>query len=124
VQARRPWRSQASLRRGQDAERVRRARAADLDGRVEDIRLEWSHDEEELLLRGSNALNITMTPGLRTALVEDAYSNAGLLQRLAEQVCIAENIGERCGSTRALDAGPSLTLHAALERRPAQRNRL
>jgi len=81
----------------------------DLDGRVEDIRLEWSPEElEQVLLQGSEALNLTMTPGLRAALVEDAYGNVGLLQRLAEQVCIAENIGSRCDRSRALDVGLSL----------------
>jgi hypothetical protein len=87
----------------------------DLDGRVEDIRLEWSPGElEEVLLRGSKALNLTMTPALRGALVDDAYGNVGLLQRLAEQVCIAENITERCSRTRALDAGLSLESARAL----------
>jgi hypothetical protein len=60
----------------------------DLDGRVDDIRLEWSRGElEQVLLNGSKALNITMAHRLRAAPVDDAHGNVGLLQ-LAEHVVL------------------------------------
>lgn len=82
----------------------------DLDGRVEDIRLEWApHEMETVLKRGSEALNVSFSPPLREALVEDAYCNVGLLQRLAEHVCLQENVIERVnGSPPYITVGEPL----------------
>jgi hypothetical protein len=67
----------------------------DLDGRVEDIRLVWGDEElQQVLAQGCQAMNVDFTSELRAELVRDAYGNVGLLQRLAEQVCIAAGIFE------------------------------
>ena len=74
----------------------------DLDGRVEDIRLEWNDDElDEVLGRGGDALDVEFAGDVRKALIADAYGNVGLVQRLAEHVCLEEGI-YKTGST-----GPS-----------------
>lgn len=81
----------------------------DLVGRVEDIHLTWTSEElEQVLIKGSKALNITMNATLREMLVEDAYGNVGLIQRLAEQVCREEGIYARQDAPPFLTPGPSL----------------
>lgn len=67
-----------------------------LDGRVEDVRLVWEDaDLDAVLRKGCEALNIEMADELRAALVADAWGNVGLVQRLAEQVCISAGVTER-----------------------------
>lgn len=82
----------------------------ELDGRIEDLRLRWDPSELESVLRkGCAALAITMTDRLRDALVTDAYGNVGLLQRLAEQVCLAAGIRSTVEATGSeIDVGSSL----------------
>lgn len=81
----------------------------DLDGRVEDLRLEWSTDElDEVLQRGGHALNIEFADDLRRELIADGFGNVGLVQRLAEHVCLAEGILET-GKKRNIGVGASLT---------------
>jgi hypothetical protein len=80
-----------------------------LDGRVEDLQLVWDDaDLDAVLDKGSKALNITMTESLRVALVADAHGNVGLVQRLAEQVCIKAEIWERQDEPRTIDVGEEL----------------
>ena len=82
----------------------------DLDGRVEDVRLAWSDEElAEVLDKGCGALNIEFTSELRSELVRDAFGNVGLLQRLAEQVCLEGGIMERSGTKLTVDVGRELT---------------
>lgn len=65
----------------------------DLEGRVEDVHLMWSKNElEKVLNLGASQLGIAFSPGIREALVADAYGNVGLLQRLAESLCREEGI--------------------------------
>ena len=67
----------------------------DLSERVEDIHLTWESEElEAVLQQGATALNITISPPLRKALVADAYGNVGTLQSLAQVLCKAEGIYE------------------------------
>jgi hypothetical protein len=67
-----------------------------LDGRVEDLRLVWEDaDLDAVLGKGCEALNISMSDDLRAALVADAHGNVGLVQRLAEQVCLEAGVMER-----------------------------
>jgi hypothetical protein len=67
----------------------------DLDGRVEDIRLVWEDEDLKAVLeKGCEALNIEFTGELKEALIRDAYGNVGLIQRLAEHVCLAAGILE------------------------------
>jgi hypothetical protein len=81
----------------------------DLDGRVEDVRLRWSSDElEQVLRRGADALNVEFAEDLIAAMVNDAYGNVGLLQRLAEQLCIAEGVTETADELQVIGTGETL----------------
>jgi hypothetical protein len=81
----------------------------DLEGRVEDIRLRWDDAElDQVLVKGSDALNIKFASPLRRALIEDAYGNVGLVQRLAEQVCLQEGIRATQSESRTIEVGASL----------------
>jgi hypothetical protein len=81
----------------------------DLDGRVEDVRLEWSDDSlNAVLQKGGEALNIEFSDELRSAMIKDAFGNVGLIQRLAERVCQEEGIKETLDEPRAVDVGASL----------------
>jgi hypothetical protein len=81
----------------------------DLEGRVEDLHLHWSDEElGQVLDLGGKALNVEFSPALRSALIADAYGNVGLLQRLAERICIHKNIVSTVGSLRRLEVDDSL----------------
>lgn len=61
----------------------------DLTGRIEEINLIWNDSElNEVLSKGEGTLNIQFAPGLRSQLIESAFGNVGLLQRLAEKICL------------------------------------
>ncbi len=65
----------------------------DLTGRIEEINLTWTPEELlKVLSQGEGALNIEFAPGLRSQLIESAFGNVGLLQRLAEKICIEANV--------------------------------
>ncbi len=82
----------------------------DLDGRVEDVRLSWNDEElDRVVLQGCEALNVEFTGQLRAELVKDAYGNVGLVQRLAEQVCLAAEILVTRDSKVTLDVGGELS---------------
>jgi len=82
----------------------------DLDGRVEDIRLSWADGElREVLLKGCEALNVEMSEGLLDEIVGDAYGNVGLVQRVAEQVCMAKGVFETQGERTEIAVGDELT---------------
>ncbi|GAA1854982.1 hypothetical protein [Asanoa iriomotensis] len=82
----------------------------DLDGRVEDIHLTWHEDElTDVLVRGTDAMRISMSPHLRRKLVEDAYANVGLLQRLTEKLCFEEGMLQQQSRQAYLTVGESLT---------------
>lgn len=56
----------------------------DLTGRVEEEAISWqSEDLERILLKGGLALNLVFDNAIRTKLIDLAYENAGVLQRLA-----------------------------------------
>lgn len=65
----------------------------DLEGRIEDIHLRWTDDElAKVLTQGASALNISLSQGLIAELIREASGSVGLLQRLAEQLCIADGV--------------------------------
>ncbi|MEK7524610.1 MAG: hypothetical protein AAB588_06320 [Patescibacteria group bacterium] len=67
----------------------------DLTGRIEEINLTWNKNElSQVLSQGEGALNIEFAPGLRNQLIESAFENVGLLQRLAEKVCLEADVLE------------------------------
>ncbi|WP_104177881.1 hypothetical protein [Cryobacterium sp. Y50] len=84
----------------------------DLDGRIEDIKLTWADIElASVLSQGATALNIEFDKILSDEIVREASGSVGLLQRLAEQVCIAESIFATVpGRRRHVAAGASYLL--------------
>ncbi len=81
----------------------------ELSSRIEDIHLKWSAEElDQVLQKGSRALNVMLSPKLRNDIVADAGGNVGLLQSIIEQVCREENILERQATAPLLTSGPSL----------------
>ncbi len=57
---------------------------ADLTGRVEEEAVSWQKDDlERVLLKGGLALNVLFDAQMRAKLIELAYENAGVLQKLA-----------------------------------------
>lgn len=55
----------------------------DLSGRVDEIPVDWtSSDLQKIICQGEGILNLDISPELKSTLVELAYSNAGVLQRL------------------------------------------
>jgi hypothetical protein len=81
----------------------------DLDGRVEDIRLIWDDSNlNEVLRLGAEALNVEISPDLRAGIVADAYGNVGLVQRLAEQLCLRAGVLETQPHKRTLNDADTL----------------
>lgn len=81
----------------------------DLSERVEDIHLMWTARElEQVLQRGGEALNVSMSNTLRQELIRDAYGNVGTLQTLAEEVCKQAGVYERQQDPLYLPPGPNL----------------
>jgi len=81
----------------------------DLEHRIVDVHLLWTAEElEEVLQKGAEALNISMSQPLRRELVADAYGNVGTLQALAEALCEEEGIRERQAKRVYLTPGPAL----------------
>ncbi|MFM2311554.1 MAG: hypothetical protein RLZZ04_830 [Cyanobacteriota bacterium] len=67
----------------------------DLSGRVEEIDIRWSLNElEQVLQKGTKALNISFDPVIKEEIVDDANQNVGLLQRVAEKYCYESGIYE------------------------------
>lgn len=61
----------------------------DLDGRVEDVHLEWKDSELRAVIdKGCQELNIRFPDALIANIIADSFGNVGLLQRLMERVCI------------------------------------
>ena len=65
----------------------------DLSGRVDEINLRWTDAELfKVLELGQDALNISFAPHLTREMVADSSGNIGLLQRIAEKLCLQANI--------------------------------
>lgn len=55
----------------------------DLSGRIEEVSITWSDtDLEEVIKKGSEALNITVSDEIRESIVKDSFGNVGVLQSL------------------------------------------
>lgn len=75
----------------------------DLSGRVEEIDIRWSLEElEQVLQKGARALNISFDPAIKTEIIDDANTNVGLLQRIAEKYCYESGIYESGWRTQIL----------------------
>lgn len=65
----------------------------DLAQRIEEIDLVWSDRDLRLVIeRGEKALNICLDDRIKDALIEDSFGNVGLLQTLAERLCLNAGI--------------------------------
>lgn len=61
----------------------------DLSGRVDEINLRWTDAElREVLTKGQAALNIQFSSEIIQEMISDASGNVGLLQRIAEKICL------------------------------------
>src|SRR6266540_522221 len=61
----------------------------DLAGRVDEINLRWTDAElREVLSKGQTALNIEFSTEITREMVSDASGSVGLLQRIAEKLCV------------------------------------
>jgi hypothetical protein len=64
-----------------------------LSGRIEEINIGWEHNDLlDVLKKGSIALNISFSERLSNNIIEASFGNVGLLQRIAENICLVENI--------------------------------
>ncbi len=76
----------------------------DLNGRVEEIDVRWeAADLQQVITKGEKALNVCFDLPIRDALVVDAAGNVGLLQRLAEKLCINSSITKSSSAIRLVD---------------------
>ena len=67
----------------------------DLNGRVENIHLAWSDSElREVIGLGTGALRVTFGADIVEGIVSDAFGNVGILQRVAEQLCLLSQVYE------------------------------
>lgn len=65
----------------------------DLDGRVEEIDIQWSKEDLGSVIRkGEEALNINFVEQLKDAFLQDASGSVGLLQRMLEEACIVSAV--------------------------------
>jgi len=71
---------------------------------LQDTTLVWDENNlTEVLRLGAEALNIDMSPTIQSSIVSDAYGNVGLVQRLAEQLCLRAGVLETLPHKRMLD---------------------
>ena len=67
----------------------------DLSGRLNEIDVKWTNEElEEVLSKGERVLNIKFSTQIRKFLIRDSNQNVGLLQRIAEKLCLASGVLE------------------------------
>ncbi|MDO8324256.1 MAG: hypothetical protein Q7T23_15105 [Phenylobacterium sp.] len=76
----------------------------DLNGRVEEIDVRWEGaDLQQVVNKGEFALNVLFYGPIKDALVVDAAGNVGLLQRLAEKICMNSGIVKSAEDVRVVD---------------------
>ncbi len=81
----------------------------DLSGRIEEINIGWTKSElHEVLNKGSKALNISFHEKIANEIVDSSFENVGLLQRIAENICLIENIYEKQEKIREISNLESL----------------
>lgn len=81
----------------------------DLSGRIEEINIGWTKSElYEVLRKGSEALNIAFSQKIADEIVDSSFENVGLLQRIAENICMIENIYETQKHNKEISSMESL----------------
>ena len=82
----------------------------DLSGRIEEIDIRWTVEElEQVLQKGSRALNISFSLDIKQEILEDANQNVGLIQRIAEKYCYEAGVYEQNWRTRVIEDQDALT---------------
>lgn len=67
----------------------------ELRGRFDEINLRWEDSELlQVLTLGEEALRLAISQEIKNTMVQDASGNVGLLQRMAEKVCMEAHIYE------------------------------
>lgn len=67
----------------------------DLDGRVDDIHLQWADNELRAVLdRGTQALRVELSSHTKDAIIADSYGNVGLVHRLAQNLLRLEEVDD------------------------------
>jgi hypothetical protein len=75
----------------------------DLSGRVEELDISWSDYELlEVLEKGADALNIGFSGDIATRIISSSFANVGLTQRLAERLCIEDDVLEKQAERKTL----------------------
>lgn len=68
----------------------------DLAGRVNEIDVRWTDSEiGQVISKGEKTLRIKFSEKIINSLIKDSMQNVGLLQRLAEKLCMRHGITER-----------------------------
>lgn len=67
----------------------------DLTGRIEEININWNDSElNDVIKKGEIILNIEFEDKLKNEIIRSSFENVGVLQRLVEKICFANNILE------------------------------
>lgn len=83
----------------------------DLSGRIEEINIGWDDsDLFEVLKKGEESLNITFSKEIAEEIVESSFNNVGLLQRIAENICLIEKIYEKQDKIKEINNSKSLDI--------------
>lgn len=65
----------------------------DLTGRIEEININWNTVElSNVIEKGEEILNVKFNEDLKHEIIESSFQNVGILQRLAEKICLANNV--------------------------------
>ena len=76
----------------------------DLSGRVEEIDVQWSEEDLKTVIeRGESALEFSFGETIKSSMIADANGSVGLLQRIAEQICINASIFNSRPIVRVVD---------------------
>lgn len=86
----------------------------DITGRIEEISILWSHDDlEQVVKKGSHALNIRIENEITETLVKDSFGNVGILQILSLKLIEDESNIEKSNPTLQYIRDPKLFESAA-----------
>lgn len=82
----------------------------DLSGRITEIPVHWTYTElKKVIVNGSRALNIEISPAIVNKLVSDCYNNVGLLQEMTLLYTDEERLFEQQETKKYLDDTEAFT---------------
>lgn len=90
----------------------------DLSGRIEEVSVLWdSTDLKQVLSKGCESLNMSLSEGITDKIVEDSFGNVGILQALAYNLFEKEGIYETQGIKKIIyDTGSYINAAQAYAR--------